>query len=278
MAISVNNNTNAAALLALQGLNNTQDQLQQTQDVVDSGLAVSAPQDNPAIWSIAQNQQQQVNGLVAVTQSLNRASSISDVAAAAGQTVLNLLDKLKSDALSASDRSLDAASRAAYDSDFKSLLTQITSTFSNATFDGANLLDGSSAGNLAVLASSDGSSFLTLSSTDLSLGGSVITVSSTASLGTATLASGLVGQIDASIANVTKTLANLGVQADQISAHAAFVGTLSDTLQTGVGVLVNADMGAESARLQALQVQQQLSAQSLSIANQAPSTILSLFR
>jgi flagellin len=278
MAINVNNNSNAAALIALQNLNNTQTQLTRTQDTVASGLAVSSAQDDPAVWAMAQGQQLQISGLDAVTQSLNRATSISDLATAAGQAVVNILNRLKQDALSATETSLDPAARQSYNDDFKSLLNQITQTVNNASFDGANLLDGSSSGNVAVLASADGSSFFTLSGTDLSLGGSVITVGTTASLGSSTAAASALSQINTSLANVAQALANLGTQASQISAHALFVGTLSDTLQTGVGNLVNANMGAESARLQALQIQQQLGAQALSIANQAPSAILSLFR
>jgi flagellin len=278
MAISVNNNSSNAALIALQDLGNTQDKLSQTQSVVASGLSVSTAKDNPAIWSIAQNQQQEVTGLDAVIKSLNRATSVSDVATAAGQTVLNLLNQLKQDALSATEPSLDATSRQAMNSDFQNLLARISSTVNSASFDGANLLDGSSAGNLAVLASADGASFLTLTSTDLSLGGSVINLATTASLGSTTAAATALTQLNTSLANVTTALANLGAQANQISAHTSFVSQLSDTLQTGVGDLVNANMGAESAKLQALQVQQQLGAQSLSIANQAPSVILSLFR
>jgi flagellin len=278
MAISVNNNSSNAALIALQDLGNTHDKLSQTQSVVASGLSVSTAKDNPAIWSIAQNQQQEVTGLDAVIKSLNRATSVSDVATAAGQTVLNLLNQLKQDALSATEPSLDATSRQAMNSDFQNLLARISSTVNSASFDGANLLDGSSAGNLAVLASADGASFLTLTSTDLSLGGSVINLATTASLGSTTAAATALTQLNTSLANVTTALANLGAQANQISAHTSFVSQLSDTLQTGVGDLVNANMGAESAKLQALQVQQQLGAQSLSIANQAPSVILSLFR
>ena len=277
MAISVNNN-NAAALIALQNLANTQDQLTDAQSITSSGLAVSQAQDDPALWSIAQSQQQEVGGLDAVSQSLSRATSVTDVATAAGQNVINLLNRLKQDALSASEPTLDTPSRQAFSSDFQNLLGQISATVSNAGFDGTNLLDGSSAGNLSVLASADGSSFLTLSGTDLSLGGSVITVGATASIGTTTAAGLALSQLDTSLSNVTDALANLGAQADQISAHSTFVGLLSDSLQTGVGGLVNANMGAESAKLQALQVQQQLGIQALSIANQAPSVILSLFR
>jgi flagellin len=278
MAINVNNNSNAAALIALQNLANTQNQLTDAQSITSSGTAVSQAQDDPGLWSIAQGQQQQINGLDAVTQSLGRATSISDVATAAGQTVVNLLNQLKQDAVSASDPTLDTPSRQAFNNDFQNLLGQITTTVGNASFDGANLLDGSSSGNLNVLASADGSSFLTLSGTDLSLGGSVITVGATSSLGTTTAAGLALSQLNTSLSNVTDALANLGAQADQITAHTSFVSQLSDTLQTGIGDLVDANMGAESAKLQALQVQQQLGVQALSIANQAPSVILSLFR
>ena len=84
--------------------------------------------------------------------------------------------------------------------------------------------------------------------------------------------------LTASIANVNQALGNLGAQAKQIEGHNKFVSKLTDVLQAGVGNLVDADIAKESARLQALQVQQQLGAQSLSIANQAPQIILSLFR
>ena len=247
MAISVNNNS--AALLALQDLANNQNQLSKTQGVVASGLSVSVAKDNPAIWSVAQNQQQEVNGLGAVVKSLNRATSISDVAAAAGQTVVNLLNQLKQEALSATEPSLDASSRQAMNNNFKNLIGRIVGTVNSASFDGANLLNGSSSGNLGVLASAEGASFLTLTSTDLSLGGSVVTLSTTSSLGSSTAAATALTQLNSSLANVIDSLANLGVQADQISAHTSFVGQLSDTLQTGVGDLVNANMGAESAKL-----------------------------
>ena len=276
--MSINVNNNAAALNALQNLANTQTRLTQSEGIVSSGLAVGSAKDNPALWSIAQGQTLEINGLDAVTQSLGRATSVADMAAAAGQNVLNLLNRLKQDALSATEPSLDAPSRQAYNSDFKSLLTQITNTINGADFDGTNLLNGGATGNLNVLASADGKTFLTLTGTDLSLGGAVVTVGATASLGTLTAATSALSAINSSLDNVIKTMANLGVQANQLSSHGAFVGLLSDSLQIGVGGLVNANMGVESAKLQALQIQQQLGTQSLSIANQSSSIILSLFR
>ena len=278
MAINATTPGNQAALLALNDLANTQNELNRTQSIVSSQLAISEPRDNPALWSIAQGQQQQVTALDSVTASLNRATSLSDVATAAGQTVISLLDQLKQDALSATSTSLDTTSRQAYASDFQSVMGRIASTVNSASFDGANLLDGSSTGNQNVLGSADGSVLLTLTGTNLTLGGSVITLSSTYSLGTASAATAALSAINSSLSNVTTAMANLGTQSSQLSAHATFIGQLSDSLQTSVGDLINADMGAESAKLQALQVQQQLGVQSVSIANQAPSVFLSLFR
>mgnify|MGYP001023340231 CR=1 FL=1 len=132
--------------------------------------------------------------------------------------------------------------------------------------------------SIQFLASADASQSITLATQDLSLGGSILTLASTASIGTATVAASMMVLLEASIANVNQALGNLGAQAKQIEAHTTFVSKLTDTLESGVGNLVDADLARESARLQALQVQQQLGVQALSIANQAPQVILSLFK
>jgi flagellin len=278
MSISVNSSTNSAALSALQDLNSTQNQLTQVENIISSTQKVSSAQDNPAVWSVAQTQNQQISGLQAVSMSLSRASSIADMATSAGQQVISLLNQLKQDALSATEPSLDASSRQAYTSDFQNTLNTISQTISNASFDNTNLIDGSQASNLSVLASPDGSASVTLSLQNLSVGGPLISVNSSASLSTTTLAAAALAEVDGSLSSVTSALANLGAQSSQLSSRASFVTQMSDSDAAGVGTLVNADMGAESARLQALQIQQQLSTQALSIANQAPSVILSLFR
>lgn len=90
---------------------------------------------------------------------------------------------------------------------------------------------------------------------------------------------------DAALANVETLIDNsidasaaFGSAQGRIEIQNDFIGKLSDSLKAGIGTLVDADMEAASARLQALQVQQQLGTQALSIANQAPQNILSLFR
>jgi flagellin len=147
----------------------------------------------------------------------------------------------------------------------------------NAEFDGANLFSGLG-GNIQFLANADATSRLTLQTQTLAVGGSKITIPATSSITSVALASTALGQLNASIANVNQALGNLGSQAKQVEAHLDFVSKLTDVLEAGVGNLVDADLAKESARLQALQVQQQLGAQALSIANSAPQVILQLFR
>jgi flagellin len=213
-----------------------------------------------------------------VKASLNRATSITDVAMTAGESISDLLNQLKEKVVGAMDPSADPQSRQAYNNDFKAIVKQIGQVLSNAEFDGANILNGSLAASIGFLANADASSTITLATQNLSLGGSILTVASTASISTVTLATSVLTQLDASIDNVNAALGNLGSQAKQIAAHTDFVSKLSDTLEAGVGNLVDADLAKESARLQALQVQQQLGIQALSIANQAPQVILSLFK
>ena len=276
MSISVN--TNASALLALQNLNRTTDTLTDTQSRISTGMKVSSAKDNASVWAIAQKQRGSVSSLQAVTDSLNRATSIADVANAAGSSVSDLLNTMKQKVVAAMDPSLDSTSREALNADYTALVKQVGQVVSSATFDGANILNGSVAGGLRFLADSDASTFITLNAQNFSLGGSIVTFAGTSSIGTATSATTVLSQVNASIKNVNLALANLGAQSNQIDAHTKFVSKLSDALTTGVGNLVDADMATESAKLQALQVQQQLGTQALSIANQAPQIILSLFK
>ena len=269
--------TNNPANTALEYLTTTQGQLAQTQSAINSGLKVADARDDGAIYAIAQNQRASVAGYQSVINSLNNGSSAIDVALSAGQSISDLLIQLKSKALAAADTSLDTASRQALNSTFTALRDQITTIVKNAVFNGFNLVDGSTT-QITALASADGSRRITTSAQNLSLSGSIVTLTSTATISTQTKASALVSTIQSSLTNVNAALAKLSSGAAKFSIQATFSQKLSDTLTQGIGNLVDANMADESARLQALQVRQQLGIQALSIANQAPQTILSLFR
>ncbi len=273
-------NTNVGAMVALQNLNSTSSKLQETQNRISTGLKVASAKDNGASYAIAQTQRATVQSLNAVMDSLNRGTSAVDVAMSAGESVSDMLTQMKEKALAASDTSLDTTSRTALNTDFEALRDQIAKTVANAKFNGINLLDGSMAavGGLAILANADGTSTLTVADQDLSVGQSIVTLSTAASFSTATAAGNLLASIDASITNVSAALAKMGTSAKAIEAHAAFITKLQDSIQAGIGNIVDADMAKESALLQSLQTKQQLGVQALSIANQAPQTALSLFR
>lgn len=276
MTLSIH--TNTAAMIALQNLNKTNDELTGVQNRLNTGLKISGAKDNSAIYAVAQNMRADIKALGAVQTSLDRATTIGDVALAAGEAISDLLVQMREKATAAMDPSIDTYSRGAYNADFRALLDQINVILQNAEFDGANILNGSITNGIEFLADADASRSVTLKTQNLSLSGSVITIANSASLGTVTLATNLVSQIKTSLDNVNQSLANLGSDLKKIGAHSGFVGKLMDSLTEGVGNLVDADLAVEGARLQALQVKQQLGVQALSIANSQPQIILSLLR
>ena len=274
-ALSVN--TNYGAMVALQQLNSTNMALSGTQERINTGLKVASAKDNGAIYAIAQGMRADLSGFGVVLDSLDRTGSTVDVAIAAGSAISDLLIDMKEKALAASDETLTTAQRAAFSEDFKALRDQIDTIVSNAEFNGVNLINGSTA-EITAFADADGNSVITVQDENLSLGGGVVTIAATASLDTATNASALVSTIETSLTNLNQALARLGTSSKALTIHSEFVTKLRDSLEKGVGYLVDADMAKESAKLQALQTKQQLGVQALSIANQAPQIINSLFQ
>ena len=276
MTLSVH--TNPSALIALQNLNRTNEDLTSVQERISTGLKVSSARDNSAVFAVAQNLRSDIGALDAVQTSLDRSVSIGDVALAAGESISDILIQLREKATAALDPSIDTFARNAYDADYKSLLDQLSVILSNAEFDGANLLNNTLSSGIEFLADADATRTITLRSQNLSLGGPNVTIPAASSLSSASLSATAVSQIQASLDNVNQALANLGSDLKKLEAHRTFVNKLQDSLQVGIGNLVDADLAVESARLQALQVKQQLGVQGLSIANSSPQSILALFQ
>lgn len=270
-------NTNVGAMIALQNLNATNADLATTQNRINTGKKVATAKDNGAIWAIAQGQRAEIGALNAVSQSLARGIAAVDVSLAAGESISDLLLQMKEKALAAKDSSLKTASREALNEEFKALRDQIASVASNASFNGLNLLEAGATGFQA-LANADGTAVLSVKPEVMALGSANVTVTSSMEIDTVTTASAAMTAVDESIANVSGALARLGTTSKALGTHQTFVGKLMDSLESGVGNLVDADLAKESARLQSLQTKQQLGAQALGIANQTPQILLSLFR
>lgn len=413
-------NTNYSALVALQSLSQTQKDLADVQNHINTGLKVSSAADNGAVFAIAEGQRARVNSIGAISDGIDRAKSVIDVGLSAGQAIGDILQQLKSKAVAAQANDLSADQRAALQADFSALRDQINQIADAATFNGGNLVNGTNltggaspfkvltsdqagaanghysldtlaldadnlsasgeslatatgltigandtvefaitSGNTTTTLSVDvnpadtiqqyvdrvssqtngrvsatysettgkityqsnedftatytdgagtaiddtgmldgtngtgGTSFavvaspgagtnqLTVSGYDFRLGiGGQALAGVTSALDISTSAGGLAASsaVDAAITALNSNLATLGSQSRALDTQKTFLGKLSDSITAGIGNLVDADLAKESAKLQALQVKQQLGAQALSIANQSPSIILSFFK
>ncbi len=275
MAFSVN--TNAGALSALRNLNDTTSLLEKTQNNVNTGLRISTAKDNAAVYSIAQKLRADLRGFNAVKQSLDRAISTADIALAAAGSISELMIEMKEKAVAAADAGQDTTSRRALNDEFVKLRDQITSIVSNAAFNGTNLINNGTDSILAIT-NPNATQTLSIPHQNLTLGGGNVTITATQQINTATRAAAVVTALTTSLNNVNAVLTALGAGSRALELQRTFADKLSDAIEVGIGNLVDADMAKESARLQALQVKQQLGVQALSIANQAPQAVLSLFQ
>ncbi len=401
-------NSNFGASVALQNLNSTNKQLNEVQSRISTGMKVANAKDNGAVFAIAEGQRARVSAVAAVKDGISRTSSAIDVALSAGESIGKVLQTLKTKAVAAQANDLTTEQRAALQSDFAAMRSQIDTIANSAQFNGTNLIKGTgndvnvlisdlggstaatgvgvqtavmtnplsgsavitaaganiaatdtitltlsdtaggSANSLAVnveitntmtiddyvnavnsasggkisasyddkngqftylvnddaydtlvvasdnaggaaaalgegVASgnvtSSGSNSYTVTGMDLSLSGALFSAFSASDISTsAAAATTAANAIDTAITGLNDKLARMGSQSKALDIQSDFLGTLSDTIEAGIGNLVDADLAKESARLQSLQIKQQLGAQALSIANQAPSLVLSFFR
>jgi flagellin len=258
MANSIN--TNHGALIALQNLNATSRDLNVTQNRVNTGLKVSSAKDNGAIWAVAQTQKADMVAMDAVKNSIQRGQSVVDVGLAAGETIMDALREMKSLAVAVEAGTAAGEDVGAYQADMVALGTEIDAAIAAASFDGVSAFAVSTGGVRTGLGDE-----------------------ATSDLGVALAAQTLDGDseisaIDSAIETVTSALQTLGTQSKAFDRQMTFVSKLQDSLEAGIGNLVDADLAKESARLTALQTKQQLGVQALSIANQSSGMLLGLFR
>jgi flagellin len=287
-------NTNVGAMAALQALNETSKGLSVVQSRINSGLNVASTKDDSAAFTIAQGLRGDLGGLKAVNSSLSRAKSVADVAVAGAEQISDVVNQMKTLAKQASDDGISDESRAAYNKDFTALRDQISTIVDSSEFNGTNLLK-TGGGTVSALQSltNKATGTDTYDPDTLSIANQEIdlpaTETASAGVGTGVLgqdseidtaakAKAMVDTLDTLGSSLNTKLSDLGSGSRKIDAQMTFTSKLSDAIESGVGKLVDADLAKESAKLQALQVKQQLGVQALSIANQAPQTITSLFR
>ena len=271
-------NTNNSALIGLQALGRSKSALATTERRVSTGQAVASSKDNGAIWAVAQGQRSQSKALDAVVGGLQRAKSILDVALTGGQQLSELMVGMKQLLLGFSDTSLSTQGRQGIVNDYNALTERWANiVYGNETnFDGSNLLstdfnrsiivplNTSGTDNFVFYGGEDYEDDVYLSPIDLTLTDEELTTRR--------------GDLDHKFDKLNLTFSKFGTAARVLDKQIAFSLKLKDAIDTGVGNLVDADMGKESAKLLAGQAKQQLGVQTLSVASQSTAYLQSLFR
>jgi flagellin len=266
-------NTNIGALVALRNLSATNTLLERAQDKVSTGLRVVSPKDDGSTFSIAQGLRADLKAFDAVQQSLASGRGVVAAGIAGATAVSDLLADIKKKVIEASNPANTATQQSILAADFTSMLSQLNTFISNAVYNGRNLI---SQGSIAVsITSTITGGQLTIASAS---GLGSISVAISAGVATTSSALSLLTAISAQELTIGNALGTLGAASKSIDFLTSFTKTLSDAVTEGLGALVDADLAKESAQLQALQVKQQLGISALSIANQRPQTLLSLFQ
>ena len=305
--------TNASALTALQSLNATNKNLQVTQGRIATGMRVAEAADNAAYWSIATTMRSDNKANSVVQDALGLGAGKVDTAYTAMNSAINVVDQIKQKVLLAKTSS--AADRDRIQTEIGNLQSQLKDNIAGANYAGSNLLQTSSNAsavdkkltvmtsynrdstgavttgtidvdftNIRLIDTNGATGAATAGILDKAIGATgspsilSLKVNGTASQTTATAFDNLLTGIEKALKGMASGAAELGAGKARIDLQKDFVSKLSDSIDRGVGQLVDADMNKESTRLQALQVQQQLGIQALSIANGSSQQILSLFR
>jgi flagellin len=290
--------TNASALTALQALNQTQQNLQTTENQVSTGLAISTAADNAAYWSIGTKMTAQNSALGAVSSALNESGSLLSTMTTALNSTITIMTAIQNDLLSAEQPGADASS---IQTSIAAQQQALLSIGASANFNGQNFLDTSAPGTVGLVASYDptsGVSTINIDTTNTQLFNTASTAATQGILGASgtnyTAASiltlnitttgvtngdiqNMLLDVQAAMSSITTASSTLGATTTNVTNQQTFISALSDSLTNGVGSLVDADMNEASTRLSALQVQQQLGIQALSIANSNTQLILKLF-
>jgi len=274
MANSIN--TNVGTLIALQSLRTTQSNLYVASKQVQTGYRVADASDDASTFSVAQGVRANLQAYSSIQGSLANGAGLGAVTQAALTNISDLVGNLQGKITQLADGSISADQRTIYTADYNALTQQVSNFISQANYNGTNLLSAGSAGK-TFLADTN-ATVLTLSAQS-SVDAAFNTFATTANI-VATASDAAAGLT--SLSTFQQAVAtSLGANASEtrsLTLQSSFVNAIVDATTTGLGAIVDADIGKASAVVQAQQVRQQLGIQSLSIANQQPSVLLGLFR
>jgi len=269
-------NTNLGAMVALQSLNRTNDELNATQKRISTGFRVSDAKDDGAAYAVAQKVRADMSGLTSANEQLGGVKGILDTTHAALGKVSEAMEQVRAVLVKMGDGTLSSDEFAQYQAQYTTLQKQIVSFIEDATYNGRTLLStdtASGGGDITTVRNESGTTF-TITAVD----GATLTIDATAPADAAAARTAITGNFKTVLKAINDALNQFGNDSRYVDAQISYNKEKLDALESGLGALIDADLAKESARLQALQIRQQLGTQSLSIANQAPQSLLSLFR
>jgi flagellin len=277
-------NTNSGAMIALQSLNRTNSQLAATQKQISTGYRVADATDDGAAYAVAQSVRSTVSALTSANQQLGTVQGLLSTTQSALNNVSNTMTKMRDVLVKLSDSDVSGTQRSQYQAQYTSLLANVNTFIQDAGYNGKTLIGnitGSSGtyGRVTTVRNESGASYGITSFSGASLITAITidftTVTTAAAVSALISATGtFIQQMD----NVGDGLNMVGSEVNYVNNQISYNSNKVDALNTGLGSLVDADLAKESAALQALQIRQQLGTQALSMANQAPQTLLSLFK
>jgi flagellin len=277
-------NTNESAMIALQSLDATNSMLNVVQKQVSTGFRVADAVDDGAAYAIAQGIRSTVGALTSANQQLGNSQGLLSTTQSGLNHISNTMSSMRDVLLKLSDSSVVGADRTNYTAQYTSLLANVQTFIQDANYDGKTLignLAGSNGtfGRVAVARNESGSSYGIATFGGSAMFGSIgFTATQLAGASTVAALITATGTFLNQFNAVTSALNTVGSETNYVNNQISYNGDKIDSLNSGIGSLVDADLAKESAQLQSLQIRQQLGTQSLSIANQAPAALLNLFK
>lgn len=271
-------NTNTGSMVALQSLNRTSDQLSVVQKRISTGFRVADAKDDGGAFAVAQSVRADVGGLTAANEQLGGTKGVLETTFAALGKVSESMVKVRETLTRLADGTINDSQRAQYEAQYDALRTQIGNFISDATYNKRTLLNTDAAaggGDITTIRNESGGAF---SVSAIDGAGTLVVAAAPTDAASAQTALGATGNFKTVESAIANALNQFGSDSNYIDNQIRYNKDKVDAMEGGLGALIDADLAKESAKLQSLQIRQQLGTQAMSIANQSPQTLLSLFR
>ncbi|WP_421990856.1 flagellin [Roseococcus sp.] len=295
-------NTNLGAMVALQSLNRTGAEMEATQKRISTGYRVADARDDGAAYAVAERIRGDLASTTSANQQLGGIKGLLDTTRTGLENISTVLKDVKATIVALSDANITASQRSQYIAALKEKFSQMANFVTDTTYNGQSMLNttatagdtGTTLGQVKTVRNGEGATYSFARVATQGINGQAgftalthlgMTTSGVAQGGTlaaaissfgAALTTG--GAVNVAINNALTAMNNLGSYSKYVDSQITFNKAKMDAQEAGMGALIDADLAKESARLQSLQIRQQLGSQALGIANQAPQMLLSLFK